>query len=998
MRKKDFIVIDSDRQALIAQALSYARFIRYYDHRNLADGYFDSLLQELQSLAEEHHLPVPDGRMEPSQALLYSFIDQLHQLSSRFNERWSGYAYWYLNDYLGIAALPPVPDKVWLAFVKGDLPQVSLPSGTTFHLKSGNQTVRTYKLDETVELQAVTLEKTCSLHWRKEKKILPAGYLNFITSMRINNAPTSEYSGLIVTSPSLLYQEGKRCISVTFRPANNQWKVYLKKSIDRLNVYIHDRKAERLWFDIFNHAFLLKISIADGWKEIREYTVKVSEEMQEADLTVKFILPEEFPETTGCQEETHRLTSAYPAIRISPNPDAWLYPYSWLKEFLLSQIIIEAQVENNGRIELYNELGRVDSSKPFPPFGVQTERGAWLVAGNYEMSLKKVRSADLSIQWQQLPTDADGLYGYYRKYENETNNHSFRVSTQYLSDYHWQQTPDKRLLPLFSSIKRDRQGESLPNGKLSEKSCLSGIHTERMVPALLTEEEYEYSIRSRTGFIRLVLEEPEMGFGEQRYRRLFTRQMLRQTFRKQGGDLLNPPLNPIIEKISLNYHSRDVIDLHQPRPVGTEVWQIYPFGLVSSFSGSPQPSVSFAYGLNTDANLLFAFSGVRGGETISLFLEFLPNGRECGKDSLPLIVWYWGNGYQWQEAPPETILSDGTHSLTTSGRIHIQIPDKVDESFFDNQGKLWLRAGVAKHEEQLSEILSTHIHAGLLVQELSGEAPPDTEDFKEEAYELVAGKKLPGVREFRPITTFYGGRAGECNRRKQLRFSGYVTHRGRAVTPRDYERLVLQTFPEVGKAKCIFETEGEPDNRGKVRLILIPTLQKSPYIDRPLARSYLMWQVEEFIQGCCSAYAEVEAINPVYEEIFVRCNICFHESYSLAPCKARLNELFNDFIAPWQTRKALPFFNYSLRMRVLYQKVGQLNFVKEVKQLSLLRISRQQGVVSTHEYKKKEAVISPAHPHIVFVPGKRHLIESQLQPSFGINEMEVNETFIINSL
>lgn len=1004
-----FTVIDNNRRSLLNRAFAFARFIKYYNSANIHDGYFDELFSELDLLMKSGSVPSRDGSMEPSQALLYTFLEQLYEVSQSFNNRWNNYAHWYLADILGVKPLPTIPDKFWLSFWGEGSQSVLLPKGTTFFLKEDDKVAYTYLLSENLEVQNIGLEKVYSLYWEKDRNILPAANLNFITSVRVKDLLNSDtrkglmfgqngepqYAkalGVVISNPSLLLREGKRCVTMIFQSENDEWMMKLEKIIEKLELDMPDWSKEKILYELFNKVFYITISIQAGWAEIEEYTVKI----QDNNLVLKFILAEDFPETTECMADVHHFSLPFPALRIYPNFDAWLYPYSWLKDFMLNKVIINTSVENASNVLLYNELGQIDNSKPFTPFGLNTERGAWFVIGNYEMSIRNINSVDIQIKWQQLPIDEDGLYSYYKSYEQKLDNRSFKLGARYLSDYDWHNTSNSELFYLFSSIKKDAEGSTLAQSRLSNETRLAGIQLDRMVPALLPENEYEYSIKSRTGYIRFVLEEPEIGMGEQYYRQLFTDRMIKKVFQKKDTGILNPPLNPVIEKITLDYDSQDIIDLRKHKAEGTEIFQLYPFGYTSVFSNNESQAMPFVYNLDTDANILFSFSNVKGGEVVTLFLEFYPVNKECTKQDIPQIVWYWGNGYYWNEASPNTILLDNTQNMIASGHLKIRIPDKIDKSLYDDNGMLWLRAGIKSNEENISELLSVHINVGQLVL--------DTDKRDENIgtggkCTLVSEKKLPGIREFKQITSFYDGKDSENDIDMQIRVSEYITHRGKAVTARDFEYLILQAFSDVGKVKCLPGFDCKSDRKGVVSIVIIPMNESSGSgAYKPLASPYLMLRIEEFLAKYTSAYVQdIDVVNPVYEELLVRCDITFRENYSVALCKTKLNELFNHTIAPWQEKRVLPDFGYTIDMAAFYEDIMKCDFVENINQLSVIQITNRNEYYTLSEYGQNNITISPEQPHIIFVPAKEHIIESNISTGFGIDEMSVNETFIIGS-
>ena len=87
----------------------------------------------------------------------------------------------------------------------------------------------------------------------------------------------------------------------------------------------------------------------------------------------------------------------------------------------------------------------------------------------------------------------------------------------------------------------------------------------------------------------------------------------------------------------------------------------------------------------------------------------------------------------------------------------------------------------------------------------------------------ASGKNLPGIVEIIQVVKGHGGRMGGDAGDICLRLSDRIAHRNRALLPADYERLVLQHFPQVVKVKCLPGLDTKKRNRsGVVTLVIVP--------------------------------------------------------------------------------------------------------------------------------------------------------------------------------
>lgn len=1055
---KPFRVVDDDPASLLKQAGIIAGFIRFYNPQGKYDGYFDEVLRlagepGFQELLKRYGTPdqpetpgkiredklrmLPDGNMEPSKALLITFIRQLCNRTHEFNKRWEKYISWYLNDVLKVTSVSACPDSAWVTLTKNIPKNVLLRKGTCFTFGEADTAHKVmFHTTDPIALTNATVDKAYSLYFDKNPGIYPASLFNIPTALKINdllcerkteellfdehvNPSHSQPVGLCISSPALLLREGKRFITLEFDAEQNGIRnrqhhrnlVKLLRQIQKEAAPVSRKDAkEVLLVKVFNDIFRLEISTPYGWTVIEKYVIKGFSEPAHnhiRKLVLKFELQEDFPETIPCDTERHRYESYYPAIKILLNHDAWLYPYAWLKEFLMVKINIRVDVEGINNVLFYNELGKIDNSMPFAPFGNNTEQGAWFVIGNYEMSMKKLLSADIHIRWQQLPAKDGGLFTYYREYDEKTDNCSFKLKTRYLADYKWKETDNREPFFLFSSVVKDKKGNPCPQHKLSDESVLKDIRVKDMKPVYMTEDDYDYNIRSKSGFFNFVMIEPEMGFGEKAYRRLFSDQLINKSLRKKKNSSINPPITPLVERITLSYKATEDIDLRIFRKEErTVVSHVYPFGIRQIYPAAENKPLPFVFSLDTDANILFGLKEVQGDEFVNLFIDFFPQKKEVQLSQLPRVRWYWGDGYRWSVMPDDAIRKDTTRNLLTTGNIRIYVPEIPFEGFRDKNGIVWLRAGITENEKSISEVNRICTNAVKVFRH--------TEQMDQELMEgfvlNTTEPGVPGIASVEQITPINAGMPVENDAVKLIRVSEFISHRNRAVTARDYERMTLQAFPQAGKVKCLKNTDtkkqpgetggftGTEKSAGAITLVIIPSRKGQGWKSRPYAQPELLLEIENYFSAKTSSRVKyIDAINPLYEEILVRCTVDFNSTeHSNAYLRETVRKVINRLIAPWQQNEELPVFGYSFGIRQLHDKIRALPFVKSIRHLSAVHLSCAEGcsIYKIREYAGTDE-IDPSQPHAILIPSANHIIKTGIHEEFGIDEMSINENFVI---
>lgn len=1007
---ESFSVIDNRMDTLLQQAEQIAGWIRYYGLDQEPDGYFDELLNEIKFIRNhQHSKPKFDGEMEPGQAMLYTFISQLHIILDRFNHRWKDFSKWYIDQILRVEPELLKPDYTWISFVKSSSKKLIITRNSGFSYDKANPNSKVfYRLTEDIEVNNITVNKVLIVRLEKLPDIFPENLFGCPTGLSVedlsnkvlaNNVSSVQPEldedrlplGISISSPSLLLREGKRYVTLAFKPEKSTINTFrLKRDIFRLinelqinsnQTVSRDDAKEIVLINLIHNIFDLEISTANGWTKIKKYVVETKGKR----LCIRFNLDEGFSATTPCDELIHGIATSFPVLNIFLNHDSWLFAYVWLKDFLIQKIEIETKVERATNLLFYNQLGEVDISKPFSPFGFSAMRDAWFVLGNYEVAIKRTKSIDVHIKWQQLPQDEMGLQSYYESYHQNVDNQSFQLNSRYLSDYNWIHTKNEENLYLFSSVLKDADGNPVFNSKLKEDHVLNKIILADAEPVRVPEDEYQYNLRAKNGFVNFSLAAPEMGFGEKVYHQLFTASLI-----KKKKKLINPPINPLIERISLTYESADSIDLtRHSLNDDNQVYHIHPLGASQIYPAKENKPHSFVVKFDADTNILLALGNVLGNEYVNLYLELLPLKNEIDLSRPPLIVWYWGNGYYWERLPDTTIIRNTTQNLLTSGMIRLYIPEIESDDFRDADGLVWIRMSIVDNATNIAGISRIYSNVARVNKE------HDPRGIKEADYLLnCSERKLPGIDKIMQITPFLDTNAEESDVNKLIRVSEYISHRGRAVTARDYERMALQAFPEVRKIKCLPGVSALQT----VTLVVIPVCKTEKEYQQPRSSPELLLNIESYFSNRTSGMVKrVNAVNPVYEKITVRCELKLNwTNNSKAVSRTVIAKLINAVIAPWQRKNEVPDFGYTFSVGKLRDKLSKMKQVEVIYHLSVIQLIKTDGLYHLNEYLEPEDVVKASCASGILVPAAEHYILSdEKRGLFGLNEMKMDENFVI---
>jgi len=165
-----------------------------------------------------------------------------------------------------------------------------------------------------------------------------------------------------------------------------------------------------------------------------------------------------------------------------------------------------------------------------------------------------------------------------------------------------------------------------------------------------------------------------------------------------------------------------------------------------------------------------------------------------------------------------------------------------------------------------------------------------------------------------------------------------LRHKSRAVTMWDYERLVLQEFPEIYKVKCINHTQiiehhisstvTYTDNElkpGYALVVPIPSLHNKNAYDplRPNTSLGVLYDIKQYLMGKISPHVNLDVRNPRFEEIQLEFNVHYLTDDNALYTK-QLKKDIEQFMAPWAFDP-----NTDIEFGGKISKSALINFIEE---------------------------------------------------------------------
>ncbi len=366
----------------------------------------------------------------------------------------------------------------------------------------------------------------------------------------------------------------------------------------------------------------------------------------------------------------------------------------------------------------------------------------------------------------------------------------------------------------------------------------------------------------------------------------------------------NEPWTPIISNISLDYTatatSADIDLIH-----------LYPFPGTYKANELVQHPMLFPTFCD-EGTFFIGFQNLVPGSTLSILFQ-LSEATADSESERESLVWYYLENNEWKLLREGfEVLNDDTDGLTTSGIIKFSMPaNMTSENSILPKGLHWIKACIPCKSKSVAEIIGIYTQA--VKASFTNEEANDKLRL-EQPLEAGAVAKLKvadaSVKKVLQPYDSFGGRKPEEEGHFYIRVSELLRHKNRAIQKFDYERLLLESFPTIFKAKCINHTyaldAGAYINDftmapGYVLVAVIPDLNqlKAAKSFEPKVPVSLLEQIEAYLKKVTSPFVRLKIMNPRYEKV----NICIR--VKLLPdkdevyYKEQLAEDIRTFLAPW---------------------------------------------------------------------------------------------------
>lgn len=948
-------------------ARDYARLVNYYpeDNPDVSNGNWQDFFpakQEIESLLKQHG----QGDIEPHKALFLTFLKLLDYPQQSLNKLPKRHLDFYYQEVLQIEKQPYIPDQVHVIFELAKNAREELVEEGVL-LKAGKDSDGNPLQYETVTPLVVNKAGTKSL---KSVYVDDSGVLRHAPAANSADGQGGEFEddrswsafgssdwpeaklGFFVSSPLLQMKEGRRNIQVMF-------KLSEVPDISAVNIAAFFT-AEKEWA----RADAVEVQSNSQYNFILNITVDDPQDAIE-----------------GYNEEAHTsgLKTALPAIEIRFTNST---DYQKLLAAEITDAQLKVQVEGISSLALQNELGNVDPSKPFMPFGASPNVGSRLSIIYDELWDKPVTNLTLDMSWLNLPVNFSEHYRHYfskinnwkdwviQNVDSRTNSNTYFTAKfngntdATISEAIRQEKVDSSLISLVEKNPNVELPDTLKDNFKFDFVLPDGSSGGKKQLFQQREVSVDTGGTFERGAIKMVLLE---SFYHDMYPELYVNAVKLE----EEVDLPNEPYTPLLDELKLGYTAVEKLSLSEEVAVtDTLMYHRHPFGVkrVQTDSESLVPKY-------TSGELYIGLQDIESGQNISLLFEL-----EEGSEN-PLhadlehddISWSVLSDNSWMPLDDHFARNE-TNNFLRSGIVEVGIPTEVStESALIDPELHWLRVRLDKEPDSIAKFINVHAQAA----KAEFVNKNNTTDHLTEGLPAGTIAKMVNPRaQIKSVTQPYpsfGGSSEEADDDYYRRVSERLRHKNRAVSIWDYEHLVLQQFPSLYKVKCLNHASWDGVQLdelapGNVTLVLIPKISGATpeFRLKPQVSQNIQDQVEEFVRNQSSLQAAINAANPVYESVKFVFDVQFKKGLDFNFYEGRIKEDLKKLLAPW-------VFDTSASVRfegsfTEYQVVNYLENLDYIEYIEHFKMYHKPHGGSLD----KVAEAKPSMPIAILVPHHKH--------------------------
>lgn len=820
--------------------------------------------------------------------------------------------------------------------------------------------------------------------------------------------PPEPTLGFALRSPLLSLSQGKRTLTLTLGLAAASFD--RNTFIRALGMVPAEFSDEHLRTALAG-AWIVQVSTAKGWIELPLAEAKLADGQPGSDYWSIRGLPRALDEdrpalqfelvadsTLDPLAPLADSSAAWPSLRVvlrqrwDSKAKEWTTLLGPFESLQLMATHLQVEVEGLTDLRLQQDDRRLDPRKPFEPFGTRPSVGTRFYVSHPELIRSRLDMLRFDIEWMGLPASLTDHYLNYPVINGGAASFETRVALI-----------DRNLeLPLTNAplFEDDAQKKTKPTRALTIANVGQALGN-----------VFEYSrridlgvgndLRADSRYLRWEL--APFDFGHSIYPSLAASKARELSVALTKGQVADPaasaayrvdaPYTPMIKQLRVSY--RTSLELEAGIPSTSDrLLHIHPFGEAPIDPADPGLLPRY----DQAGELYIGLANFVAPQHLSLLLQ-LAEGTSDPEVEPVKVTWSCLDGDRWHDLGNGHVLDDSTRGLINSGIVELALPSVAPSSRLPAD-RYWLRAAIARNPTSVCAAVDIRAQAVSVRFEDQGNAADHyAQPLPVGSIDRMIEPDARIVSIEQPFTSF-GGKPAEQPEQFHTRVSERLRHKQRALTPWDYERLVLQRFAQIYKAKCLSSAAGH--EAGEVEVIVIPDIRGALPSDAfaPRASANVLADIEAYLRERAPGAANIRVRNAHYVPVLVRLGVRFMPGQDEGFAGKRLNEDLVRFLSPWAYGEGAELMiGGRIYASSIVDFVDRRDYVDYVAEIKLFRGRGQDDFelippgVDYH--------VATNRPDEVLVAARSHVIDviSELgyrQASFtGINYMKIELDFIV---
>lgn len=805
--------------------------------------------------------------------------------------------------------------------------------------------------------------------------------------------------GFIIGSRSLSLGKSNREIFISFE--------FDAKSITHLSDLIIDLSTksnlneDETFSRIFSDSFELFYTIKNKWEKINYFEILNPDDWSQKTLTVKININKSMPAFSNFDNEFHKenLKINSPAIKFVVRQDSFYNSYGFLNKMKLNKLKIEANVSELAQFRVFRDGDEIPLNSDFELFGSTPKCNSNFYIGCEEIFNKKIFDIKLRWKYSNLDTIDNNLKDYYKNYNININNRSFNLGVSFLSDFNYTSIKEYEKFEMFDEVE----------GLLSENKefIIRSISNSKINPIYSLKDEYieDFSNNYETGFIKVSLLEPSIGFGFNLYGKLSSQLLLDSVNPKKKDNNnsfeINEPFAPKINNFFIDYTTGTTLYFDESLRLSNDFeednsfFHISPFGINRTFSKN-NIDESLFYDFKNEGELIVGLESDSKIKNLDILFEILKNENDNYQFSRD-IQWHYSTANGWKEIPKQNILSDETDGLLSSGIVSIIMPDNFSNAnYILDKNHYHLRVVSKNKADQFGLVKSIYTNSAKVIEVI-----PENEKLR--LNKLNKGSLVSFDNNIKGINSIYQPLDSpkislfESDMSFYHRISQILKHKNRPATSSDYESFIIQNFDFLSYARVI------NNSNNKVSILCLKKIDSIQNIDEIKLSASEKIKIKDYLKAYSPTHFSFEIVNPIFEDVWVKCSVLFKDIY-VGRGLEKLNSDILNYVCPWRNSGNILNIPEKINNIDLLSFIKSRNYISYISGFSVIHFSTDlRNKIRLYDSALQENnkdFIETGSKQSIFVPRNNHKIEILSDTEYikplpvSFEDLEIDKSFI----